>query len=131
LKRPASAASPCAFGEVSNLWRGAARQAAALLCRHTDVVPTGRSRMASDPFVPTIRDGKLYGRGAADMKSSIAAFVVAARAFVKERPKHSARSPSSSPRTRKARGGRHREGGGVLKKRGETMDYCIVGEPTR
>ena len=57
---------------------------------HTDVVPTGPlGEWHSDPFVPTIRDGKLYGRGAADMKSSIAAFVVAAELFRRERPSHS------------------------------------------
>src|SRR5690242_15057311 len=82
---------PMRFGEVSNLWarRGAARP---LVCfaGHTDVVPTGPlSEWNSDPFVPTIRDGKLWGRGAADMKSSIAAFVAATETFVAERPKHS------------------------------------------
>ena len=71
--------------------RGAAARAP-LVCfaGHTDVVPTGPlAEWHSDPFVPTIRDGKLYGRGAADMKSSIAAFVVAVEAFVAERPSHS------------------------------------------
>src|SRR5688572_8495520 len=82
---------PMKFGAVTNLWarRG---EAAPLLCfaGHTDVVPTGPlSEWHTDPFVPTVRDGKLYGRGAADMKSSIAAFVVAAEAFVAERPRHS------------------------------------------
>ena len=77
-------------GAVTNLWarRGAARP---VLCfaGHTDVVPAGPPQeWLSDPFVPTIRDGRLYGRGAADMKSSIAAFVVAAEAFVRERPGH-------------------------------------------
>jgi len=81
---------PMRFGEVSNLWarRGTARL---LLCfaGHTDVVPTGPlAEWHSDPFTPTLRDGKLYGRGAADMKSSIAAFVVAAEAFVRERSAH-------------------------------------------
>ena len=75
---------------VSNLWarRGAARP---LLCfaGHTDVVPTGPlEQWHSDPFVPTERDGKLFGRGSADMKSSIAAFVVAVEQFVAERPAH-------------------------------------------
>src|SRR5262245_36315946 len=79
------------FGDVTNLWarRG---DAAPLLCfaGHTDVVPTGPlAEWHSDPFVPTMRDGKLYGRGAADMKSSIACFVVAVEAFVAERPRHS------------------------------------------
>src|SRR5688572_24123472 len=82
---------PMPFGPVKNLWarRGTARP---VVCfsGHTDVVPTGPlSECHSDPFVPTIRDGKLFGRGAADMKSSIAAFVVAAEQFTKERPGHS------------------------------------------
>ena len=124
---------PMRFGEVSNLWarRGAARP---LLCfaGHTDVVPTGPlSEWHSDPFTPTLRDGKLYGRGAADMKSSIAAFVVAAEAFVKERPAHSGsiaflltsdeEGPAVDGTARVVE---------ALKQRGETMDYCIVGEPT-
>ena len=67
------------FGEVDNLWarRGSTGRLVAF-AGHTDVVPTGpREHWASDPFTPTIRDGYLYGRGAADMKSSLAAFVVA------------------------------------------------------
>ena len=96
------------------------------------MVPTGPlTEWHSDPFVPTIRDGKLYGRGAADMKSSIAAFVVAAEAFVKERPGHSGSiallltSDEEGPAV----------DGTVsvveeLKRRNELIDYCIVGEPT-
>src|SRR5881392_2843255 len=77
-------------GHVANLWarRG---MAAPLLCfaGHTDVVPTGPlDQWHSDPFVPTVRDGMLYGRGAADMKSSIAAMVVAAEEFVAASPHH-------------------------------------------
>ena len=124
---------PMRFGEVSNLWarRGSAQP---LLCfaGHTDVVPTGPlSEWQSDPFVPTMRDGKLYGRGAADMKSSIAAFVVAAEAFVAERPRHSGsiallltsdeEGPALDGTVKVVE---------ALKRRGETMDYCIVGEPT-
>src|SRR5688500_16298095 len=91
LARSGFRCEPMAFGAVSNLWarRGSA---APVVCfaGHTDVVPTGPlSEWHSDPFVPTIRDGRLYGRGAADMKSSIAAFVVAAEYFVKEQPNHS------------------------------------------
>ncbi|MPZ42211.1 MAG: M20/M25/M40 family metallo-hydrolase, partial [Betaproteobacteria bacterium] len=75
---------------VTNLWarRG---DAGPLVCLagHTDVVPTGpREKWDSDPFVPTIRDGKLYGRGAADMKGSLAAFVTAVREFVGAHPNH-------------------------------------------
>jgi succinyl-diaminopimelate desuccinylase len=124
---------PMRFGEVSNLWarRGTGRP---LLCfaGHTDVVPTGPlAEWLSDPFTPTLRDGKLYGRGAADMKSSIAAFVVAAEAFARERPKHAGsiallltsdeEGPAADGTAKVVE---------ALKKRGETMDYCIVGEPT-
>src|SRR5215467_7306023 len=121
------------FGEVTNLWakRGDARP---LVCfaGHTDVVPTGPlSEWHSDPFVPTIRDGKLYGRGAADMKSSIAAFVVATEVFIKENPKHAGSiallitSDEEGPAV----------DGTVkvvekLKARNELIDYCIVGEPS-
>src|SRR3981081_614400 len=89
LSRSGFRCEPMAFGAVSNLWarRGAGHP---LVCfaGHTDVVPAGPlGEWHSDPFVPTVRDGKLYGRGAADMKSSIAAFVVAAEMFVAERPK--------------------------------------------
>jgi len=121
------------FGDVSNLWarRGDAHPVVCF-AGHTDVVPTGPlSEWHSDPFVPTLRDGKLYGRGAADMKSSIAAFVVAAERFVRERPAHSGsiallitsdeEGPSVDGTVKVVE---------VLKKRNERIDYCIVGEPT-
>ena len=124
---------PMKFGEVSNLWarRG---HAAPLVCfaGHTDVVPTGPlSEWHSDPFVPTMRDGKLFGRGAADMKSSIAAFVVAAEAFVAERPRHSGSIALllTSDEEGPAVDGTVRVVD-ALKKRRELIDYCIVGEPT-
>src|SRR5687768_5426656 len=82
---------PVVCGAVTNLWarRGSARPLVCL-AGHTDVVPTGPlAEWHSDPFVPTIRDGRLYGRGAADMKSSLAAFLLAVEAFVAERPRHS------------------------------------------
>jgi succinyl-diaminopimelate desuccinylase len=124
---------PMRFGAVSNLWarRGAGRP---LLCfaGHTDVVPTGPlSEWHSDPFVPTMREGKLYGRGAADMKSSIAAFVAAVEAFVAERPHHdgSIALLLTSDEDGPALDGTVKVVE-TLKRRGETMDYCIVGEPT-
>src|SRR4051812_2382624 len=88
LARAGFKCEPMKFGEVSNLWaRRGESHPVVCFAGHTDVVPTGPlSEWHSDPFAPTVRDGKLYGRGAADMKSSIAAFVVAAEAFVKERP---------------------------------------------
>src|SRR5256714_8068259 len=121
------------FGEVTNLWagRGTARP---LVCfaGHTDVVPTGPlAEWKSDPFVPTIREGRLYGRGAADMKSSIAAFVVATERFIAERPKHSGsiallitsdeEGPAVDGTVRVVE---------RLKARNELIDYCIVGEPS-
>jgi succinyl-diaminopimelate desuccinylase len=99
---------------------------------HTDVVPTGPlEQWASDPFAPSLREGKLYGRGAADMKSSIAAFVCAAEEFVAAHPTH----PGSIALLITS----DEEGVAVdgtirvverLKARGELLDYCIVGEPT-
>jgi succinyl-diaminopimelate desuccinylase len=124
---------PMRFGEVSNLWarRGTASP---LVCfaGHTDVVPTGPlDEWLSDPFVPTLRDGRLYGRGAADMKSSIAAFVVAVEAFVAERPRHggSIAMLLTSDEEGPAIDGTVRVVE-TLKARQEAIDYCIVGEPT-
>lgn len=120
-------------GEVSNLWarRG---QAAPLLCfaGHTDVVPTGpRDQWHSDPFAPSVREGKLYGRGAADMKSSIAAFVCAAEEFLTAHPRHlgSVALLLTSDEEGAAVDGTARVVE-TLKARGELLDYCIVGEPT-
>ncbi len=121
------------FGEVENLWarRGSS---APLVCfaGHTDVVPTGPlEQWHSDPFVPTVRDGVLYGRGAADMKSSIAAFVTAIEAFLAKHPDH----PGSIALLITA----DEEGVAVngtirvvdaLRARGEVLDYCVIGEPS-
>jgi succinyl-diaminopimelate desuccinylase len=99
---------------------------------HTDVVPTGPlDQWTSPPFVPTTRDGKLFGRGASDMKTSIAAFVVAVEEFLKTSPQpaHSLALLLTSDE----------EGPSIngtvkvcewLKAKGERLDYCIVGEPT-
>ena len=118
---------------VDNLWarRGTASP---LVCfaGHTDVVPTGPlEEWTSDPFTPTVKDGMLYGRGASDMKSSLAAFVAALAAFVREHPHH--------PGSLAVLFTSDEEGPAVdgtvrvveaLKERGEKIDYCIVGEPT-
>ena len=126
---------------VSNLW---AKRTAALdtqaqaaiktvvFAGHTDVVPTGPlGQWSSDPFVPTHKDGKLYGRGASDMKTSIAAFVVAVEEFLAATPEPLVSiaflltSDEEGPSV---------DGTKVvveqLKGRGERLDYCIVGEPT-
>ncbi|WP_342128756.1 succinyl-diaminopimelate desuccinylase [Hydrogenophaga sp. OTU3427] len=99
---------------------------------HTDVVPTGPlSQWGSDPFVPTHRDGKLYGRGASDMKTSLAAMVVAVEEFLAAQP-----DPALSIAflLTSDEEGPANDGTVIvcnaLKARGETLDYCIVGEPT-
>jgi succinyl-diaminopimelate desuccinylase len=118
---------------VTNLWARRGR-AAPLLCLagHTDVVPTGPlQQWITDPFVPVIRDGKLYGRGAADMKTSVAAFVTACEAFVKAHPDHagSLALMITSDEEGEATDGTVKMVE-ALKARGELIDYCLVGEPT-
>ena len=121
------------FGEVSNLW---ARRGddGPLFCfaGHTDVVPTGPlSRWDSPPFEPRVRDGRLYGRGAADMKGSLAAMIVATEAFVAAHPRHPGslaflitsdeEGPAADGTVRVVE---------WLEARDEKIDWCLVGEPT-
>ncbi|MDN3921734.1 succinyl-diaminopimelate desuccinylase [Roseateles violae] len=121
---------------VSNLWairRGTAADGPVLLfAGHTDVVPPGRlEAWGSDPFVPSYREGRIYGRGAADMKGSLAAMVVAAEEFVAAHADHRGSlaflltSDEEGPAV---------DGTVVcceqLRARGQRLDYCIVGEPT-
>lgn len=120
-------------GNVDNLWarRG---ENGPLLCfaGHTDVVPTGPvDKWHSDPFTPTIRDGLLYGRGAADMKGSLAAFVTSIEKFVAAHPQHTGSIALllTSDEEGVAIDGTVRVVQ-ALQARGEKMDYCIVGEPT-
>ncbi len=121
------------MGGVDNLWarRGTA---APLVCfaGHTDVVPTGPvEQWDSNPFEPTIRDGVLYGRGASDMKSSLAAFVAALVEFVEQHPDHpgSLAVLFTSDEEGLAVDGTVRVVE-ALRERKIKMDYCIVGEPT-
>ncbi len=99
---------------------------------HTDVVPTGPlARWTSDPFVPSHREGRLYGRGAADMKAAVAAMTLAACSFVRDHPMHAGRvallitSDEEGPALHGTRLVVDR-----LQARGERIDACIVGEPT-
>ncbi|MFV0283306.1 MAG: succinyl-diaminopimelate desuccinylase [Castellaniella sp.] len=124
---------PLPSGPVSNLWaRRGATAPLLVFAGHTDVVPTGpETEWPSPPFVPTETDGMLVGRGAADMKTSIAAFVVAAEEFVAAHPDHPGsiallitsdeEGPATDGTVHVCR---------ILENRGEKPDYCIVGEPT-
>jgi len=121
------------YGNVDNFWarRGSGGP---VLCfaGHTDVVPTGPlEEWHSDPFKPTIRDGMLYGRGAADMKSGLAAMITATEEFVRAHPRHRGaltflitsdeEGPSVDGTKRVVE---------TLRERGERIDWCIVGEPS-
>ena len=121
------------MGGVDNLWarRGTASPVV-VFAGHTDVVPTGPlDQWHTDPFTPTIKDGVLYGRGASDMKSSLAAFVVAIEDFVNEHPDHpgSIAVLFTSDEEGPAVDGTVRVCE-ALTARGEKLDYCIIGEPT-
>ncbi|WP_373185511.1 succinyl-diaminopimelate desuccinylase [Halopseudomonas sp.] len=121
------------FGEVDNLWARRGNEGPVLcFAGHTDVVPTGPlERWDNPPFEPTIRDGMLHGRGAADMKGSLAAMLVAVERFVASAPDHKGSiaflitSDEEGPATE-----------GTVKvvetlvERGEKVDWCIVGEPS-
>jgi len=121
------------FAEVSNLWAVRGDEGPLFVfAGHTDVVPTGPlERWASPPFEPTIRDGFLYGRGAADMKSSLAAMLVATERFLAVRPDHAGRIAFliTSDEEGPARHGT-RAVVDALTAAGERLDYCVVGEPS-
>ncbi|WP_297832330.1 succinyl-diaminopimelate desuccinylase [Thermomonas sp.] len=122
------------FGEVDNLWatHGGDEGPVLGLLGHTDVVPPGpREAWASDPFVPEVRDGVLYGRGAADMKGSVAAFVIALERFVAAHPRHRGKVALllTSDEEGDAIDG-VRKVAEVFRERGERMDWCITGEPS-
>ena len=121
------------FGEVENFWAERGTDGPIVVfAGHTDVVPTGPvEQWDSPPFDPTLREGVLYGRGAADMKASLAAMIVACEAFVAENPDHQGRigflitSDEEGPATH----------GTVkvleyLQEQGKHIDWCLVGEPS-
>jgi succinyl-diaminopimelate desuccinylase len=122
------------FGNVDNLWALHRGGNGPLLCfaGHTDVVPPGpREKWTSDPFEPAVRDGLLFGRGSADMKSGVAAMTTAALEFVQARPKYpgaigfvitSDEEGPSVDGTRRVVD--------ALRERGQRVDYCVVGEPS-
>ncbi len=121
------------FGNTRNLWlrRGRASPLFVFL-GHVDVVPPGPLEdWASPPFEPQLRDGKLYGRGAADMKSSLAAITIACTRFVADHSKHKG---SLAVLLTSDEEGTASDGIAkvieVLKARQETIDWCLVGEPS-
>ncbi|MEO9091560.1 MAG: succinyl-diaminopimelate desuccinylase [Rhodanobacter sp.] len=122
------------YGEVDNLWATHGAEGPTLFfLGHVDVVPSGPERdWQSPPFEPTVRDGRLYGRGAADMKGSVAAMVVAIEQFVAAHPAHPGRvgllltsdeeGPTNLDGVRKV--AEH------FRRAGERLDWCVVGEPS-
>src|SRR4249919_3426304 len=122
------------YGETDNLWatHGSGDGPVLVLLGHTDVVPPGPvDAWASDPFIPTERDGLLYGRGTADMKGSVAAFVVALEDFVAAHPRH--RGTVALLVTSDEEGDAiHgvRRVADVFRERGQAIDWCITGEPS-
>jgi succinyl-diaminopimelate desuccinylase len=122
------------YGEVDNLWATHGEGAPVLVfLGHTDVVPPGLlERWTSPPFEPTIRDGKLYGRGTADMKSGVAAMTLALEAFVSAHPQH--RGTIALLVTSDEEGPTNLDGvrrvAEELRRRGQRIDWCVVGEPS-
>ena len=124
---------PMRFEDVDNLWaRRGTEGPVFCFAGHTDVVPTGHlDAWNSDPFVPEIRDGKLYGRGSADMKTALAAMVIASERFVAKHPNHKGsiaflitsdeEGPSINGTVKVVE---------ALEARNEKMTWCLVGEPS-
>ncbi|MCJ0826059.1 succinyl-diaminopimelate desuccinylase [Luteimonas sp. 50] len=133
LRRAGFTCESMRLGAVDNLWatHGGGGPVLVLL-GHTDVVPPGpREAWASDPFVPEVRDGRLYGRGAADMKGSVAAFVVALERFVAAHPAHPGTLALllTSDEEGDAIDGVRRVAA-AFRERGQRIDWCITGEPS-
>ena len=121
------------FGDVDNLWAThGSGQPVLVLLGHTDVVPPGPAEAwASSPFEPTIRDGVLYGRGAADMKGSVAAFTIALEQFVAAHPQHKGTVALlvTSDEEGDAIDGVRRVAD-MFRERGQAIDWCVTGEPS-
>ncbi len=123
--------------QVTNLWaikkgKSGDQGKVLMFAGHTDVVPTGPlEKWDSNPFTPTIRDGMLYGRGAADMKTSLAGFVVATEEFIIQHPDHKG---SIAFLITSDEEGPAKDGTVImcerLLKQGQRLDYCVIGEPT-
>lgn len=133
LARAGFAIERLRYGEVDNLWATHGTEGpVCVFLGHTDVVPSGPvAAWTSPPFEPTLRDGRLYGRGAADMKSGVAAMVIALEAFVLAQPDHhgvlallltSDEEGASIDGVRRV--------AEELRRRGQRIDWCVVGEPS-
>lgn len=133
LKRLGFAIEHLPFAEVNNFWAKRGKKSPLFVfVGHTDVVPTGPlDKWESPPFIPTIRNGQIFGRGSADMKGSLAAMLVACEKFIATYPNHNGsiawlitsdeEGPSVNGTKKVVE---------VLKNKNEKIDYCLVGEPT-
>ncbi|HAT25299.1 MAG TPA: succinyl-diaminopimelate desuccinylase [Pantoea septica] len=123
---------PMLIDDTLNFWATRGQGETLAFAGHTDVVPPGdASRWINPPFEPTIRDGMLFGRGAADMKGSLAAMVVAAERFVAAHPNHKGRLAFliTSDEEASAKNGTVKVVERLMA-RNERVDYCLVGEPS-
>jgi len=123
---------PMHFGDTLNFWATRGEGKTLAFAGHTDVVSTGDHKLwVTGPFEPTLRDGMLYGRGAADMKGSLAAMVVAAERFVAANPNHQGRLAFliTSDEEASAVNGTVKVVNALME-RNERLDYCLVGEPS-
>ena len=133
LKKAGFSVEHMRFGDVDNLWARRGQVAPLLVfAGHTDVVPSGPvEQWISEPFTPTLKDGRLYGRGTADMKGGIAAMTIAVERFLSSHPKHQGsiaflitsdeEGPSVDGTVKVME---------ALQKRGEKIDWCVLGEPS-
>lgn len=133
LQKAGFEVEPMRFGSVDNFWaRRGSVSPFLVFAGHTDVVPSGPvEQWGSEPFTPTLKDGRLYGRGTADMKGGLAAMIVAVERYVATHPKHAGsigflitsdeEGPSVDGTVKVVE---------ALEKRGEKMDWCVLGEPS-